>query len=194
MVGARATARFTAAAACSPADAGAASPARTHSAILISVGSLHGRPEDLQAGRQRCRGQSPSGTVRAGKPVCGEMRVLLLPCGVLRSPISRGGLFQVGYTSASSRASSIVLSTPSAEAAPVLVAPRGISDSDRAVAEPAQSSMVFSNRGMEFLRGDDVVEALHRRLRSEMHQVRVDVVLEAVAAELDGGSGSCRGC
>ena len=36
------------------------------------------------------------GTVMAGCPVCGAMTGLLLPCGLSLSPISRGGLFQVG--------------------------------------------------------------------------------------------------
>jgi len=47
------------------------------------------------------------GTVIAGKPVRGEKSWLLSPCGVLRSPMSRGGLLHVGYTSASSLSESM---------------------------------------------------------------------------------------
>ena len=51
------------------------------------------------------------GTVMAGKPVVGEKTWLLSPCGVFRSPIRRGGLLHVGYTSASSFSESIIAST-----------------------------------------------------------------------------------
>src|SRR5262249_57769479 len=56
---------------------------------------------------------NPIGTVIAGKPVGGESRGLLLPCGVLRSPIIRGGNAHVGKTSASSLWSSITFCTDS---------------------------------------------------------------------------------
>jgi len=54
---------------------------------------------------------STIGTETAGKPVVGANTWLLSPCGVLRSPISRGGLLHVGYTNASSFRASIVFRT-----------------------------------------------------------------------------------
>src|SRR5262245_31971427 len=61
-----------------------------------SVASLHGRPKNWRpAGRVSPR-VNPIGTVIAGNPVLGENNWLLSPPGVLRSPMSRGGLLHVG--------------------------------------------------------------------------------------------------
>src|SRR5262249_26795076 len=40
------------------------------------------------------------------------------------------------------------------------------------------------DRGMEFLRGEDVIERLDRRLRTKAREIAIDVVLEAVAEKL----------
>src|SRR6187397_1284285 len=76
----------------------------------MSVASLHARPKNVIPAGSVPR-VYPIGTLIAGQPVVGENSWLLSPCGVLRSPISRGGLLHVGYTNASSFSPSIVLST-----------------------------------------------------------------------------------
>src|SRR5712671_3380944 len=43
------------------------------------------------------------------------------------------------------------------------------------------------DRGMEFLRGEDVIEGLHRRLRTKPREIPIDVVLEAVAEKFRRG-------
>src|SRR3954453_18356645 len=63
--------------------------------ILIRVGSPQARPSTCSPTGRLSR-TNPIGTVIAGKPVGGDRRGLLFPCGVLRSPISRGGNAQVG--------------------------------------------------------------------------------------------------
>jgi hypothetical protein len=44
---------------------------------------------------------NPMGTVMQGRPVGGAIIPLLLPAGLCRSPIRRGGLLHVGYMKAS---------------------------------------------------------------------------------------------
>ena len=62
----------------------------------MSVGSDQGRPYSCSPAGNRSPRVYPIGTVIAGNPVLGENSWLLSPAGVLRSPISRGGLLQVG--------------------------------------------------------------------------------------------------
>ena len=61
----------------------------------ISRASSHGRPKSWSPDGSVPR-VWPIGTVIAGKPVLGANSWLLSPCGVLRSPMSRGGLLHVG--------------------------------------------------------------------------------------------------
>jgi hypothetical protein len=59
-----------------------------------------GRAQKLKTGGQDALAY-PIGTVIAGKPAGEAMRPLFTPDGLLRSPMSRGGLLQLGYTIAS---------------------------------------------------------------------------------------------
>src|SRR5215471_20127008 len=77
-------------------------------ASRISVGSDQARPRNVMPDGNSPR-TKPIGTVIAGNPVRGDNVWLLSPAGVLRSPISRGGLSHVGYTTAAILASSMTL-------------------------------------------------------------------------------------
>src|ERR1039457_1379068 len=74
----------------------------------MSFPSLQARPKNVMPAGSVLFRVYPIGTVIAGKPVVGEKSWLLSPAGVLRSPMRRGGLLHVGYTSASSFNESIV--------------------------------------------------------------------------------------
>ena len=58
--------------------------------------SSHARPKNVMPAGSRLSRVYPIGTLIAGKPVVGEKNWLLSPCGVFRSPMSRGGLLHVG--------------------------------------------------------------------------------------------------
>ena len=61
----------------------------------LLVGSLQARPKNVSPAGNVPR-VNPIGTLIDGQPVVGEKTWLLSPCGVLRSPIRRGGLLHVG--------------------------------------------------------------------------------------------------
>src|SRR5262245_47516409 len=66
----------------------------------------------------------PIGAVMAGDPDRGEKVWPLSPSGEFRSPISRGGLLQVGYTNASSFSASMVFVTAAPNAPRYLISSR----------------------------------------------------------------------
>ena len=65
-------------------------------ASRISRASSNARPKIVMPAGNELLRDHPIGTVIAGMPVVGEKIWLLSPAGVLRSPISRGGLLHVG--------------------------------------------------------------------------------------------------